>query len=107
MEHRSQARLVKEFRRILGTAGPDNPGALEAFAFNTEAQRRDLITEYGAGRVFPQSTVLAIKEKPATSNSEAKVRARFVMADLALGGGGDIATFVANVDGNTTRMMAQ
>ena len=31
--------VVKDFRRIIGTAGIDNPGALEAFAFITDAQR--------------------------------------------------------------------
>ena len=56
--------------------------------------------------MFTQNIAVAIKEKPATANSEAKVRARLVMADLA-SSGGVIDTFVATVDGNSTRMMAQ
>ena len=48
---------------------------------------------------------MVIKKKPATSYSEAKVRARVAMADLASGGG--IDTSVADVDANTTRIMAE
>ena len=36
------------------------------------------MAECGAGRVFTQNIVAAFKEKPGTSNSEAKVRVRLV-----------------------------
>ena len=101
--------VAKEFRRVLGKPGPDNPGTFEAFSFITEGEKRGLIATYGEDRVFTQNLVLAVKEKPATPNAEARVRARIVMADLAKRASKEqpIETFVANVDGNTTRLLAQ
>ena len=101
--------MAREFRRVLDKPGPDNPGAFEAFTFITETDKRNLIAKYGEDRVFTQNLVLAVKEKPGTANAAPKVRARIVIADLAKKARHDqpIETFVANVDGNTTRLLAQ
>ena len=80
--------MAKEFRRILGKPGPDNPGAFEAFTFIAEGEKRNLIAKYGTDRVFTQNIAVAFKEKSPTPNAVAKVRARIVIADLASRGGG-------------------
>ena len=101
--------VAKEFKRVLGKPGPDSPGAFEALTFITETDKRNLIAKYGEDRVFTQNLVLAVKEKPGSANAAPKARARIVIADLANQARSDrpIDTFVANVDGNPTRLLAQ